>query len=161
MPVDLSTLLRRDHLDLERALADLARPRQARRELSDTLDGVRLGLIAHAEAEDIVFSQVLATLPTTSPLHLLLARMRADHLEQERALSALVVSRPGTPTWRDRADQLRALIAEHARDTEQQLTILKNDIPAHLAGAFATERMRQLAMIQPSAPIVSYAELAG
>jgi len=164
MPPDLLTLLRRDHVDLDRALVDLARPRLHRRELSDCLDGLRLGLIAHVEAEGMVFERAAAEVAPESPLHLILARTRAEHLEQERALSALVVSRPGTPHWRQRADQLRALIAEHARDEDMQLQVLQAELPpalfAALPGMFATERLVQLSMIQPSAPIASYAELA-
>ena len=123
-------------------------------ELRASLDGVRLGLIAHAEAEDIV----LGRFEVVPALELVVAQTRAAHLAQERALSALVSLRPGTTAWRNRALQLRELIADHARDEEAHLLpALRQHTPvelyAQLAGLFATQRLRQLAMLQPSAPI--------
>jgi hypothetical protein len=88
----------------------------------------------------------------------LLAQARAAHLAQEGALSALVTSRPGTAHWRDRAHHLRELVHHHAAHEENYLLpALRQhageDDVARLAGAFATERLRQLAMLQPSAPV--------
>src|SRR4051812_15866055 len=55
MAIDLLALLRRDHEDLERGLTALLDPNLPIPHLRTVLDGVRLGLAAHAEAEDIVF----------------------------------------------------------------------------------------------------------
>jgi hypothetical protein len=115
---------------------------------------VRLGLTAHAEAEDIVLGRFEGILA----LDILVEQARAAHLAQEGALSALVSARPGTPTWRDRAHPLRELVHYHAAQEEQYLLPgLRKHAPRDmydgLAGAFATERLRQLAMLQPSAPI--------
>lgn len=123
-------------------------------ELRSSLDGVRLGLTAHAEAEDIVLAR-FANIPA---LEVLLARARAAHLAQEGALVALVTSRPGTAAWRDRALHLRELVQIHAKQEENDLLPAlrqhaAEDAVAALAGAFATERLRQLAMLQPSAPV--------
>jgi hypothetical protein len=85
---------------------------------------------------------------------------------QERALSSLVTARPGTISWRDRAFQLRELVRRDAEAEETTLmSALRNHAPAadygKLAGDFATERLRQLAMLQPSAPVWSPYMLAG
>jgi hypothetical protein len=153
MPADFLSLLRRDHCDLQQELTRLMDPTATVAELRSALDGVRLGLIAHAEAEDIVLGR-FEVIPT---LQVLVAQARAAHLAQEGALSALVTSRPGTSGWRDRARHLRELVAYHARQEESFLVpALLEHAPEsdlqQLAGAFATERLRQLAMMQPSAP---------
>lgn len=153
MPADFLTLLRRDHHDLQEELTRLLDPTATVAELRSSLDGVRLGLISHAEAEDIV----LGRFERDPALQVLVAQARAAHLAQEGALSALVTSRPGTAGWRDRARHLRDLVAYHARQEE---AFLLPALQAHadveelrrLAGAFATERLRQLSLLQPSAP---------
>ena len=154
MPTDLLTLLQRDHADLQKELTLLLDPTATTAELRGSLDGVRLGLTSHAEAEDIV----LARFEKISPLDVLVAQARAAHLAQEGALSALVSARPGTAAWRDRAGYLRDLVQRHAVQEEQCLLPgLRRYLPREaydtLAGAFATERLRQLAMLQPSAPL--------
>ena len=153
MPTDLLTLLQRDHLDLQKELTLLLDPAATVAELRGALDGVRLGLTAHAEAEDIVLGQLEAV----RPLDVLIAQARAAHIAQEHALSALVSTRPGSARWRERACHLRDLIHQHALQEEQGLLpALRLHAPPEvydaLAGAFATERLRQLAMMQPSAP---------
>jgi hypothetical protein len=153
MPTDFLTLLQRDHVDLQKELMLLLDPSATVVELRGSLDGVRLGLTAHAEAEDIV----LGRFESVSPLDVLVAQARAAHLVQESALSALVSARPGTAAWRDRARRLHDLVQHHAVEEEQCLLPgLRLHAPREvydaLAGAFATERLRQLAMLQPSAP---------
>jgi hemerythrin HHE cation binding domain-containing protein len=153
MPADFLTLLRRDHCDLQQELTRLLDPTATVAELRSSLDGVRLGLVAHAEAEDIV----LGRFEEVPELQILMAQARAAHLAQEGALSALVTARPGTASWRDRARHLRDLVVYHARQEETVLVPALQEYAAEeglrqLAGAFATERLRQLAMMQPSAP---------
>lgn len=154
MPSDLLTLVHRDHADLHLELTQLLDPEASVHELRTALDGVRLGLIAHAEAEDIVL-ECVADVPELAPL---IAQCRAAHLAQEAALSALVSSRPQTPQWRDRASLLRDLVAGHAQQEEAHLLPALEEhallLYKELAGRFATERLRQLAMLQPSAPIM-------
>ena len=163
MPTDFGTLVQRDHVDLQKELNQLLDPVATPVLMSDSLDGVRLGLTAHAEAEDIVLGR-LDAIAAVAPL---VARARAAHLAQEGALSALVSARPGTSIWRNRAEHLRDLVRHHAEQEEiELLPALRYHAPrelyAKLAGAFATERLRQLAMLQPSAPLclpeLSYAE---
>jgi hypothetical protein len=154
MPTDFLTLLRRDHVDLQKELTLLLDPTVTVSQLRGSLDGVRLGLTAHAEAEDIV----LGRFEGIGALDVLVAQARASHLSQEGALSALVSAQPGTPAWRDRAYHLRELVHHHAEQEEQYLLPgLRMHAPRELyeglAGAFATERLRQLAMLQPSAPL--------
>jgi hypothetical protein len=164
---DFLTLVTRDHHDLESAIDALLSATSVV-ELRTALDGVRLGLTAHAEAEDIVLYQAIRN-DVHDPLHrddleYLIGQARAAHLAQEGALAKLVCAAPGTSHWRDRAIELRELVRDHASYEEM------NVIPAiralapvayeRLAGKFATERLRQLAMLQPSAPIYMVSELA-
>lgn len=154
MPTDFLTLLRRDHADLQKELTMLLDPIATVAQLRNSLDGVRLGLTAHAEAEDIVLGRY-EHLPA---LELVVAQSRAAHLAQERALAALVATRPATVAWRERAHHLRELVHHHDRQEEGHLFVaLRQHVQAseyaELAGAFATERLRQLAMMQPSAPV--------
>jgi hypothetical protein len=161
MPADFVTLLRRDHSDLQEELTRLLDPTATIAELRSSLDGVRLGLLAHAEAEDIV----LGRFENNPALQVLVTQAHATHLAQEGALSALVTARPGTADWRECARHLRELVAYHARQEED---CLLPALEAHaseeelrqLAGAFATERLRQLAMLQPSAPVFAPFTLA-
>jgi hypothetical protein len=151
MPPELMTLLRRDHADLQMELTLLLDPIVSLRELQTALDGVRLGLTAHAEAEDIV----LGPLERIPGLDRLVAESRAAHLAQESALATLVTMRLGTPAWRDRAHHLRDLVRHHAQHEEAELipALALHPAYSHLAAAFATERLRQLAMLQPSVPV--------
>ena len=165
---DFLMLVKRDHHDLECALDELLHALTIE-QLRSALDGVRLGLTAHAEAEDIVLE--LAILNVThrdqhDQLHGLIAEARAAHLAQEGALAALVCVPPGTQRWRTRATALREMVRDHASFEEDHvipaLRELAPDAYDRLAGQFATERLRQLAMLQPSAPIyVPQIALAG
>ena len=154
MPTDFVTLLRRDHRDLQHELTQLLDPESETSDLRTALDGVRLGLLAHAEAEDIV----LGRFERIPALQVVLAQARAAHLAQEGTLSALVSSRPRTQQWCDRAQHLRELVEYHADQEETHLLpALRQHAPqetySQLAGLFATERLRQLAMLQPSMPM--------
>ena len=153
MPTDFLTLVQRDHVDLQKELTRLLDPIATVAQLRESLDGIRLGLTAHAEAEDIVLGQFEAICALEIPV----AQARAAHLAQEGALLALVSARPGTARWRDCACHLRDMVRQHALQEAQSLiTGLRRYAPREkydtLAGAFATERLRQLAMLQPSAP---------
>lgn len=161
MPTDFLSLLRRDHTDMQQELTRLLDPTASVAQLRAALDGVRLGLIAHAEAEDIVLGQYEAH----PALQVAVIEAHGAHLAQEGALSALVAAQPATSSWRDRAAHLRELIHVHASAEEAHLLpALRQYVPAsefsRLAGAFATERLRQLAMLQPSAPIYAPVALA-
>jgi hypothetical protein len=63
----------------------------------------------------------------------------------------------GTREWYQRSAGLRGLVKEHARYEEASvLPAIKDLVPEiypGLAGKFATERLRQLSMLIPSAPV--------
>lgn len=154
---DFLMLLQRDHSDLERGVDELLQAVTVI-EIRTTLDGIRLGLTAHVEAEDIVLAGALRSIESPPHLEKLIDHVRAAHLTQQRALSALVCTRPGTHVWKDRAHRLRDLVYEHAVHEERNVVPVLRELAASiyesLAGTFATERLRQLAMLQPSGPIV-------
>jgi hypothetical protein len=153
MATDFLTLLRRDHHDLACGLSELL-DATSLAEIRSALDGVRLGLTAHAEAEDIVLYHALSRCPASAGLEPVVGEARAAHVSQERALGALVGTSPYTAAWRDRAHHLRELVVQHATWEEHHVVArLREVAPAiydGLAGAFATERLRQLAMLAPS-----------
>ncbi len=153
---DFLTLVTRDHHDLECAIDEMLGA-STLAELRTALDGVRLGLTAHAEAVDIVLFQAIRHEPERDVLERLIGTSRTAHLAQEGALAALVCTVPGTAHWRDRAFELRELVRDHASFEEVHvipaIRELAPDAYERLAGKFATERLRQLAMLQPSAPI--------
>lgn len=153
---DFLTLVKRDHHDLECELDDVLNAQTAS-QLRTALDGVRLGLTAHAEAEDIVLAIAMRNMTHRDQLESLIGEARQAHLAQEGALSSLVCTAPGTDRWRQRARHLRDLVRDHASFEEDRvipaIMELAPEIYPRLAGQFATERLRQLAMLQPSAPI--------
>jgi hypothetical protein len=154
--IDLLALVKRDHHDLESALDELlAAPTMV--ELRSALDCVRLGLTAHAEAEDIVLEIVSSRHANVDELRRIIGYARTAHLTQEGALAALVCTTPGTDRWRRRVVELREMVRDHGTYEEANvipaLRELAADVYDGLAGRFATERLRQLAMLQPSAPI--------
>jgi quinol monooxygenase YgiN len=154
--IDFLTLVKRDHHDLECELDELLRAQTAC-QLRTALDGVRLGLTAHAEAEDIVLAVAIQNAPHRDQLETLIGQTRQAHLAQEGALSYVVSTTPETERWRQRARDLRELVRDHASYEEAHvipaIAELAPEIYPRLAGQFATERLRQLAMLQPSAPI--------
>jgi hypothetical protein len=154
MGTDILTLLRRDHEDLDKGLATLLDRTKSIGQIRNALDGVRLGLTAHAEAEDIVFSIALQRTPR---LQVIVSEAADAHRQQELALAALIVTPVGTREWYQRSAGLRGLVKEHARYEEASvlpaIQDLAPDVYPGLAGKFATERLRQLSMLVPSAPV--------
>jgi hypothetical protein len=157
MSHELATLLRRDHRELDQAIAGLAIPHaDVSDEFCDALDGARLGLLAHHEAQDRVLTAALHTVAPIDEVHAIAARAVHDHLALERAMSALLLTTPHTMQWRVRVAQLRTLLAEHMQQEEAEIypaldRALAPEIRAKLAAAYATERLRQLAELQPAA----------
>ncbi len=157
MGPDILTLLRRDHDDLDKGLLTLLDREKTLGQTRTALDGVRLGLTAHAEAEDIVFSTVLAHLPARDALDAIVREAADAHRQQETALAALVCTPLDTREWFMRAGRLRGMVREHASYEERSvlpaISELAADVYPTLAGRFATERLRQLSMLMPSAPV--------
>jgi len=148
MPPDLSTLLHRDHADLDLELTRLLDPTTDLAELRIALDGVRLGLTAHVEAQDIVLAR-FEDEPVLAPS---IAEAREAHAAQLARLTSLVAIPLGTRAWRAHVDHLRAIVRVHdSRERERAIPPLRaRSGYGELAGRFATERLRQLAMLQPS-----------
>jgi hypothetical protein len=144
-------LLRRDHDDLDKGLITLLDRSKTIGQIRTALDGVRLGLTAHAEAEDIVFSVALQRCPSV------VEDAAHAHRQQELALAALVCTPVRTVDWYRRAAALLELVRDHAQHEEANvLPVIRElapDVYPTLAGKFATERLRQLSMLVPSAPV--------
>jgi hypothetical protein len=141
-------LIHREHAELEQHLALLTLPSTESGQLRASLDAVVLGLTAHAEAELIALQPFCCV----TPLQTLIAEIDAEHLAQEGALSALICAPLGTPCSRERAETLSELVHQHAVKEERYLpaAIRMHAGPeayAMLAGTYATERLRQLAML--------------
>ena len=157
MGTDILTLLRRDHDDLAKGLVMLLDRARSLGQIRTELDGVRLGLTAHAEAEDIVFSVAICSSPARAALEIIVAEEAHTHRLQELALAAVVCTPLVTTEWYRRCAALRELVLDHARREEgyvvPALRELAADVYPSLAGKFATERLRQLSMLAPSAPL--------
>lgn len=139
------------------SLTELLRPDANAARMRVALDGVRLGLTAHAEAEDIVLYPVFARIQTTPMLRMLIEQARVAHVEQEAALRDVVLTPIQNSGWRNLVERLSGAVTRHADQEEQQLIpalrqVAPADLYRSLAGAYATERLRQLSMMQPSAP---------
>jgi hypothetical protein len=154
--IDFLTLLQRDHRDLLAGLDELIGAETVS-QVRGALDGVRLGLTAHAEAEDIVFCGALLGARARGDIERFVEHARDAHLAQEGALASLVCTPPATARWRDHARHLRDMVHAHALYEEETIVpAIRAHVPevyGSLAGRFATERLLQLAMLQPSAPI--------
>lgn len=157
MGTDILTLLRRDHEDLDKGLITLLDRSRSIGQIRTALDGVRLGLTAHAEAEDIVFSIAIQRSQERPRLTEVVADAAEAHRKQEMALAALVCTPLGTKEWFQRGAGLREMVHSHARYEEASVLPAIRDLAPEvypgLAGKFATERLRQLSMLVPSAPV--------
>jgi hypothetical protein len=156
---ELLRLLRRDHRELEMALMELASPDLQLPQRRTILDGVRLMIAAHGAAEDIVVYAAFARIPATQALQLLVEQARVAHDQLDAILARLLATPVASPAWFDLVHLLRLRAEAHASREENDLlpalcAAVPPDLYRSLAGAFATERLRQLAMLQPSAPIV-------
>ena len=149
--VELEDLLARDHAELERAVEVMAswRPTADQRV---ALDAARLGFAAHAEAEANVLHLGLVQVPTGHVASRLFTRALSAHSTQEALLWRLARSVPNTVEWADAVDALRASFVEHHADEKLGLLpivreLLSPEAYGQLATAYATERLRALAMM--------------
>jgi len=157
MPIDILALLRRDHEDLSRGIDALLSPEATIVQIRTALDGARLGLTAHAEAEEIVFAHAVRQSIEPRALSIVVDEASQAHKLQEVALASLVCAPLGTAGWYDSAAWLRQLVSDHASYEEKHVLPAIRDLApvaySKLAGRFATERLRQLSMLAPSAPM--------
>lgn len=157
MATDILALLKRDHEELARAIDELLDRSTTLAQIRTALDGARLGLTAHAEAEDIVFAYAVRHSSQPRALAVVVDEASQSHKLQEVALASLVCAPLGTPAWYDSAAWLRGLVMNHATYEEKHVIPAIRDLAPNvykeLAGRFATERLRQLSMLAPSAPV--------
>jgi hypothetical protein len=153
MGLDVCALVRRDHEDLDRALAAMVDPGLAPNELSYILDALRLALAVHSATEAKVFGTLLASVRAPSTLTMLAAQARAEHLAQRTAADDLTFVRPGSIAWYERALELRVSMLDHSGRAEQTRWTIQDHVPLdvqhRLAREYATERMRVLASTSP------------
>ena len=136
---------------------ELVSPDLSVRQRRHILDGVRLGMESHGTAEDIVVYPAFARIPSSSGLKCLIEQARLAHAEMDGMLSSILTI-PMSAAWLDAVHMLRLRAEAHAAREEHDLlpmlrAALSPDLYRSLAGAFATERLKQLSMMQPSAPI--------
>jgi len=149
--VDLEELITRDHAELSRALDAMAawKPPAEQRVV---LDAARLGFAAHAEAEANVLHLALVQVPAGHVASRLFTRALSAHSTQEALLWRLARSVPNTVEWVDPLEALRISFMEHHTDEQLGLflvvrELLATDAYERLAAAYATERLRALAMM--------------
>jgi hypothetical protein len=134
-------------------LAVLVDPMTPSFEIRGALDGLRIGFAAHADGEAFALRTLVETCQGPPALDFLVSQVVAAHLAQEGALSALSTLRPGTTSWRDQVRHLEAMMRDHdEHHAACVIPALEDHVPATLyaalPGAYATERLRALAMMQ-------------
>ena len=147
--LELSTLVSRDHDDLNYALRVLSDPFAPEAELLTMSERVRTRFAAHAEAETAALGAALERARPSPALYFLVSQVIASHLAQETVVLQLVSYRLGTPQSRERAQYLRQLIVHHA---EHEAACLHPVLPDHiprdlfrtLGTCYAVERSRVL-----------------
>jgi hypothetical protein len=153
MGPDVCGLVRRDHDDLDRALAAMVDPRTSPKELSNLLEVLRLALAVHSAAESKILDTLLARVSGPRTLSILALQTRIEHVSQRAAADALLGARPGSIGWYDGALELRVTVMDHAARAEQTRWTLEDHVPLAiqhaLASEYATERMRVLASTSP------------
>lgn len=148
-------LLRRDHDELERLVLVLADPMSPIFEVHAALENLRIGFAAHADGEAFALRTLVDAVHGPPRLEFLVSQIVGAHLAQEGALAALAAAKPGTTAWRDHVRRLHELMRHH--DEHQNACViptLREQAPPEayraLAGSYATERLRALAMMHPT-----------
>lgn len=151
--VDLSGLVRRDHEDLDRALLAMVAPRMTRETLLGLLDGARLSLSAHIEAETEVMQVFMSRSPSRLGMGKYLNEIASHHRAQHEALHAIRETSPGTTSWYFRVVELRVLVLDHtSREPFLRAALAEHislDDNQQLARDYATARLRLLALMYP------------
>src|SRR3569623_2644002 len=149
MGIDVFSLIERDHRDLDQGLVEITRktPEQAR----DILDGLRVGLAAHAGAEADMLSGFLEESGRAERLQFLVAQVLAAHRAQQRELEVLARMETCSLAWHARAQALRELVRQH--DGHEQTSLapaIRACVPAdedeQRGALFATGRLCLLTM---------------
>ena len=124
-------------------------------ELTNLLEVFRLGLAVHLVAEARVFATLLALARPPKALRLQIAKLKEEHLAQQRSAKLLQRIRPGSQDWYLCALELRVLVLDHARREDYMRGTLHDHVSPMinhgLAAEYATERLRLLATTSPLA----------
>lgn len=152
---DVSALVRRDHDDLDLALAAMVDTRTPPDELALLVDVCRLALAVHVSAQATVMRALIHTLGEPAVLCTLVAEARREHGGQQVALDRLASLPAGSDGWYARALELRVDVLDHAARAELARWTLQDHVPRGLrralAADYATERLRVLARTSPVA----------
>jgi hypothetical protein len=153
--VDLCTLARRDHDDLDRTLLAMVAPDTPSREMTGLLDVFRLCLAIHGVAEHRVFQTLVSLVRPPSSLRLQIAQLREEHRAQQAAADRLGLIEPGSDAWYSGALELRVLVLDHAKREDYLRVVLEDHVPSSmlrgLVAQYATERMKLLGTTSPLA----------
>ncbi len=151
--VDLCGLVRRDHEDLDRALLAMVEPHTSREALLGLLDGARLSLTSHIEAETEVMQVFVARSPSRARVRAFVTEIAAQHRAQHAALDAIRDAAPGSTGWYFRVLELRVLVLDHTSREPFMRTALSDHISIdenrQLARDYASARLRMLALMYP------------
>ena len=146
--IDVSSLVHQHHTELERSLDVLtSTTSEAGQRLA--LEGLSLGLPAHAEAEATALGLALDGLSPPPLVYLLCSQLAAAHAAQQAVLDGLRATRCGSYAWLERATQLRHLITHHdEHEAACVIPALRDYLPRthydQLAGCYATARLYSL-----------------
>ena len=153
MGADLCALVRRDHDDLDGALAAMVNPATPPKELNNLLDILRLALAVHIATETRVLASLVMRIDAPRTLQLIAEQSRHEHVEQRRAADAMTALRPGSIGWYEAALELRVHVLDHSARGEYARFTLEDHVPLDiqrtLAREYAVERMRVLASTSP------------
>lgn len=153
--MDLCSLARRDHDELDLTLSAMVSPQTPVRELTTLLDMFRLGLAIHIVAEARVHGTLVAIVRPPQELRVQMASLRHEHAGQQLAAERMIELEPGCDDWYCAALELRVLLLDHARRQDYLRTPLDEYVPAGmnrgLVAQYATERMKLLASTSPLA----------
>jgi hypothetical protein len=142
---DLSTLVRRDHDDLDAAVVAMVASATPCHELVSLLDAGRLALAVHVAAETDVLDK-LRRIGVPPALEQVIELVRAEHGEQVRLAAQLAAVTPGSEPWYTLALELRIMLLDHATRSEYMRWSLDDHVEPEqrrwLAAEYATERMR-------------------
>lgn len=153
--MDLCSIVRRDHDDLDRALRAMVEPTTPAQDLAPLLDGFRLGLAIHLVAEWRVLASLITLVRPPGTLRTQLRELRDEHARQQETAERLAVLDPRTDDWYDCVLELRVLVLDHAKREEYLRGTFDALIPATirrgLVAQYASERMRLLGTTSPLA----------
>ena len=155
MSSDLTSLVRRDHDDLDHMLLALTDPTTSAGEALALLESLQTAFGAHCVAQWTALRDVLGSAVAPRALSMIVQSILDEHRDQARVLAALAMAGPGTSTWKRLAAELRDQLVDHATREEFMRASLCDHVSAAsqhaLASTYAAERLRRLVTLE-SAP---------